>query len=306
MQATLELQEKEDLSSLEVAGAAPDVGTASEPVLQVEHLHVYRQQGKKPRPLVHDVNFTIHRGEMLALVGESGSGKSVTASAVMGLMPNSLRISEGSIHFQGADVLAWPDKQRRQLRGTQIGYVFQDYQGSFTPFIKLGKQLVEMIRSHRHLSHQEAKSLALNWLDQVALPADRVFHSYPFQLSGGQRQRAAMAAAMMLQPALLIADEPTTALDVLTGEKVLDLLSRLQEQTGCAVLLISHDLRHVMKRADTIAVMKDGQIVELKSAEELRDNASHPYTQMLLKARPLLSEIHEGWDEEGDWTCKHC
>lgn len=275
-------------------------------VLQVEKLSVYAQKGKFQTPLVQDVNFTIHRGEMLALVGESGSGKSVTASTVLGLMPNALRIGGGSIHFQGEDVLAWSDKRRRQLRGKQIGYVFQDYQGSFTPFLKLGKQLVEMIRSHRDLSKQNAKDLALKWLDQVALPADRVFHSYPFQLSGGQRQRAAMAAAMMLEPSLLIADEPTTALDVLTGERVLDLLTNLQGQTGCAVLLISHDLRHVMKRADTIAVMKDGQIVEMNTAQAIQDNASHPYTQMLLKARPRLSEIHAGWDEEGDWTCKHC
>jgi ABC-type dipeptide/oligopeptide/nickel transport system ATPase component len=274
--------------------------SASESVLRLENLKVYAQQGKRRYMLVHDSSFSIRRRETLALVGESGSGKSVTASAVLGLLPNSLHIGGGRIVFQGEDILLWPDKMKRRLRGKKIGFVFQDYQGSFTPFIKVGKQLVETIRSHCELSFNEAKSVALEWLHQVDLPAERVFNSYPFQLSGGQRQRAALAAAMMLQPELLIADEPTTALDVLTGERVLDVLTRLQRQTGCAVLMISHDLRHVMKRADTIAVMKDGRIVEMESAETLRLQARHPYTQMLLKARPLLSEIHRGFAMEAE------
>ncbi|MGB8957262.1 MAG: ABC transporter ATP-binding protein [Tumebacillaceae bacterium] len=261
-------------------------------ILQVEQLNVHVQQSKQRLPLVHDVSLTIRQGEMLALVGESGSGKSVTASAVLGLMPRSLHVAGGRILFGGENVLDWPDKRRRQLRGSQIGYVFQDYQGCFTPFLKIGKQLVEIIRTHRDLTAQAARKLAIEWLDQVALPPERVFNSYPFQLSGGQRQRAALAAAMMLQPALLIADEPTTALDVLTGERVLDLLKQLQEQTGCAVLLISHDLRQVLKRADTIAVMKEGRIVESGATETIQHHASHPYARMLLKARPLLSEIH--------------
>ena len=147
----------------------------------------------------------------------------------------------------------------------------------------------ETLRSHEKLTRRQAKVHALEWLEQVGLPAERVYSSYPFQLSGGQLQRAAIAAAMMLQPSLLIADEPTTALDVLSGEKVLDVLSSLQKRTGCAVLLISHDLRHVVKRASTIAVMKDGHIVELDTAEHILYHCHHEYTQQLLNARPYIT-----------------
>ncbi|KJF26989.1 hypothetical protein TZ02_10325 [Clostridium aceticum] len=252
---------------------------------------MYVQQGQKKNTLVEEVSFKIGAGETLGLVGESGSGKSVTASAILGLLPNTLHIGGGKILFQGEEMLS--DKMQAGLRGKGIGLVFQDYQGSFTPFLKIGKQLVEVLRTHQQLSYQEAKGIAMEWLQKVNLPQDRVFNSYPFQLSGGQLQRAALAAAMMLRPALLIADEPTTALDVLTGERVLDLMKDLQRQTQCAILLISHDLRHVLKRADTVAVMKDGKIVEMKSAQTIRYGATHPYTQMLLKTRPFLSDIYE-------------
>jgi ABC-type dipeptide/oligopeptide/nickel transport system ATPase component len=275
----------------------------SEVVLKLEHVQIYAVQGKRRHTLVHDLSLAIHRGEMLALVGESGSGKSVTASAIAGLLPGALRVGGGQIVFQGENILPWPEKRKRALRGKRIGYMFQDYQGSFTPFLKIGRQLVETIRSHCAMSFAEAKGIALEWLHQVDLPEERVFHSYPFQLSGGQRQRAALAAAMMLQPDLLIADEPTTALDVLTGERILDLLAMLQRRTGCAVLLISHDLRHVLKRADTIAVMKDGRIVEMGPTETIKRRASHPYTRMLLKAAPLLSDMQAGFageEEEGE------
>ncbi|MNI67398.1 Oligopeptide transport ATP-binding protein OppD [compost metagenome] len=165
----------------------------------------------------------------------------------------------------------------------------QDYQGSFTPFIKIGKQLIETILTHKQVSRKEAKEIALAWLRRVALPAERVFTSYPFQLSGGQRQRISLAAALMLGPSLLIADEPTTALDVLTGEKILDLMAELQSQTGCAILLISHDLRQVLKRADRIAVMQEGRIVEMGETMQIRDQPVHPYTRQLLDACPRLT-----------------
>lgn len=263
------------------------------PVLELEDLNICVQQGKSHHLLVRDLSLTIHPGETLALVGESGSGKSLTASAVLGLLSPSVHVSAGQIFFQGEDILTWPEKKKRQLRGKQMGFVFQDYQGSFTPFIKIGKQFVETLRAHREMSKEEAKEETMVWLDQVGLPAERVFNSYPFHLSGGQLQRAALAAAMLLKPSLLIADEPTTALDVLTGEKVMDLLDQLQQQSGCAVLMISHDLRHVLKRADTVAVMKAGRIVEREAAHVLSRQPAHPYTQMLMKARPLLTHIHE-------------
>jgi ABC-type dipeptide/oligopeptide/nickel transport system ATPase component len=290
--------EKAKVSSL--FGRSFKQSPAAAPVLELKNLSICLHQGKTHHLLVSDLNLAIQPGETLAVVGESGSGKSLTANAILGLLSRSLFVGGGEILFQGEDILPWPDKKRRTLRGKHIGLVFQDYQGSFTPFIKIGKQFVETLQTHRSLSTHQAKEEALGWLHQVGLPAERVFSSYPFQLSGGQRQRAALAAALMLQPSLLIADEPTTALDVLTGEKVLDLLASLQQKTGCAVLMISHDLRHVLKRADTVAVMKDGKIVENESVSTIRKQATHPYTQMLLKARPLLSDIHEDLLLSGD------
>lgn len=262
-----------------------------EPVLQLENLYISADKGKEHLLLVKDLSLVIRPGETFALAGESGSGKSVTASAVLGLLPPNLHVTEGRILLSGEDIGMLPEKKRRKLRGSKIGFVFQDYQSSFTPFIKLGAQLIETLRSHRSCSRKEAKQAALEWLEQAGLPAERVYESYPFQLSGGQLQRAAMASAMMLEPALLIADEPTTALDVLAGECVLDLLAKLQAKTACAVLLISHDLRLVMKRADTVAVMRHGQLLEQNRADKMVRDASHPCTRMLLEAKPDLMEL---------------
>jgi oligopeptide/dipeptide ABC transporter ATP-binding protein len=167
--------------------------------------------------------------------------------------------------------------------------MFQNYQGSFTPFMKIGKQLVETIRSHEQVGVKEAREVAMEWLDRVQLPAARVFASYPFQLSGGQLQRASLAAALMLKPSLLIADEPTTALDVLTGEGVLELIADLRKHTNCAVLLISHDLNHVLKRTDRMAVMYGGRLIEEGATRDVCMCPQHPYTQLLLEARPKLT-----------------
>ncbi|MCG7407012.1 ABC transporter ATP-binding protein [Paenibacillus sp. ACRRX] len=261
----------------------------SRQVLIVDRLSVIVQKDKICRPLLHELSFSINEGETLALIGESGSGKSITASAIAGLMPNGVRIGGGNILFQGESIVDWPEKKKRQWRGRQIGWIFQDYQGSFSPFFPLGRQLSVIIRTHlKQLSYREAKELALTWLDKVALPPERTYTSYPFQLSGGQQQRVSLAAALMLKPALLIADEPTTALDALTGERVLELMSELQQQTGCAMLLISHDLRQVMKRAHRILVMKEGRIVESGDAVNIREHTKHPYTRQLLVSCPKL------------------
>lgn len=261
------------------------------PVLQISNLSIasVSDKGRVTKKLVQDVNLSIYPGEMLGLVGESGSGKSVTASAVLGLLPKPLQVTSGGIYLNGMNVGALSEKERRRLRGKEIAYMFQNYQGSFTPFFKIGKQLVEAIRSHEQISFKEAKETAIEWLHRVQLPADRVYGSYPFQLSGGQLQRASLAAAMMMKPALIIADEPTTALDVLTGEKVLDLLVHLQKETNCAVLLISHDLTHVLKRTGRMAVMYGGRLVEAGPTESVRYHPQHPYTQLLLQARPQLT-----------------
>jgi oligopeptide/dipeptide ABC transporter ATP-binding protein len=261
------------------------------PVLQVTNLTVslVNGKGKAIRPVVQDLNLTIHPGEMVGLVGESGSGKSVTATAILGLLPPSLQVTAGEIKLFHTPLHALKEKERNRIRGKEMAYVFQHYQGSFTPFYTIGKQLVEAIRSHQSIRATEAKALACEWLERVQLPAKRVYESYPFQLSGGQLQRASLAAALMLEPALLIADEPTTALDVLTGRQILDLLAKLQQETNCAVLFISHDLSHVLARTVRMGVMYGGRLLEMGSTRSMRENPQHPYTQLLLQARPRLT-----------------
>jgi len=261
------------------------------PVLTISDVTIasVQRNGKRAKELVRNIDATISKGEMLGLVGESGSGKSLTASAILGLLPHSLQVTKGSIHLNGIDIASLSEKEKQRLRGKEIAYLFQNYQGSFTPFMKISKQLVEAIRSHEHIDKQEAKKRALEWLHRVQLPAERVFDSYPFQLSGGQLQRASLAAALMMKPSLIIADEPTTALDVLTGEQVLELLVYLQKETNCAVLFISHDLTQVLRRTQQIAVMYGGRMVEVGPTESIRQNPKHPYTQLLLKARPKLT-----------------
>lgn len=261
------------------------------PVLRISDLTIstVSRKGKIEQTIVQGVDLSIYPGEMLGLVGESGSGKSVTAAAVLGLMPKSLLITEGQIYLKNIQLSSLSQKEKRRLRGQDVAYIFQNYQGSFTPFLKIGKQLVESIRSHNQVSINEAKETALDWLHRVQLPAERTFASYPFQLSGGQLQRASLAAALMMEPSLIIADEPTTALDVLTSEQVLDLLVQLQKEINCAVLLISHDLRHVLKRTDRMAVMYGGRLVEAGPTESIHHHPQHPYTQLLLQARPLLT-----------------
>ncbi len=261
-------------------------------VLRVNQLQIALIQQKQSRLLVQDVSFSIRQGEMLALVGESGSGKSVTAAAIGGLLPKGLQSSgQMWLHHRGLHELDQGEWKR--LRGKQIGWVFQNYQGSFTPFMRIGKQLLELLRTHESLTKKEAKARILDWLRKVGLPPERTYASYPCQLSGGQRQRVALAAALIPGPSLLIADEPTTALDVVTGEQMMDLIAGLQAETGCAVLFITHDLRHVWRRAERLAVMRMGRIVETGKTSEIRHRPAHPYTRELLAACPRLWEPGE-------------
>ncbi|MCI3926867.1 ABC transporter ATP-binding protein [Paenibacillus sp. TRM 82003] len=253
--------------------------------LRIRNLTVAAASG---RTIVQSLDLEVREGEMLALVGESGSGKSVTASAALGLLPKALRIAAGGIEWSGAALAGMTEREKRERRGKRIGYVFQNYQGSFTPFLTIGKQMTEIVRAHERCGRGEAQALAKAWLERVRLPAERTFRSYPFQLSGGQLQRASIATALMLKPALLIADEPTTALDAVTGRQILDLLRDLQRETGCAVLLITHDLSHAFGRADRIAVMYGGRLVETGTPERIERHPLHPYTQALLRASPRL------------------
>ena len=248
------------------------------PLLSINNLHVTSNCDTKT--YLNKVNLEIKKGEMVGLIGESGSGKSMSARALLGLVPHSMKV-RGEISFQSQDLLTINAKQHRRLLGKEIGMIFQDYRGSFTPFIKVGKQIVETICTHFSISKKEAKNLALKVLLEMGLDSERIYRSYPFQLSGGQVQRSAIAMTLALKPDLLICDEVTTALDVMNGEKVLNYIDQVRKETGCAVLMITHDLALAYKRTDRMYVMHEGEIVEEGLPEQIRCHHKHPYTKKL-------------------------
>ncbi|HEX9895417.1 MAG TPA: ABC transporter ATP-binding protein [Gemmatimonadales bacterium] len=239
---------------------------------------------------VDGVSFSIAKGEVLALVGESGCGKSLTSLALLRLVPPPGRIADGSgISLDGVDLLGLDPGAMRQVRGGRIGMVFQDPMTSLNPVLTAGDQVVETVRAHLPVTRAEAKQRAIRLLTEVGIPdpADR-FNAYPHQLSGGLRQRVMIAIALAAEPALLIADEPTTALDVTVQAQILELLDGLRRTHGMAVLLITHDLGVVAGRADRVAVMYAGQIVETADTGALFQRPSHPYTQALFASIPRL------------------
>lgn len=266
-----------------------NVSFAKEPILEIKNLTISTRAAKKA--LVKNLNLVVNTGGTFGLIGESGSGKSLTATAVLGLLPQSLQITSGMIKLEDHTITSLSEKELRCLRGKEIAYLSQNYQSYFTPFIKIGKQFIEIIRSHSSIKKSDAKQMALHWLKQVNLPAERVFNSYPYQLSGGQLQRTSIASAIMFKPKLIIADEPTTALDVITGEKILDLLTELQQQLNCAILLISHNLKHITSRTEEVALMYGGQIVEKGKTNKVFENPVHPYTRLLFQSRLKLSKF---------------
>lgn len=242
---------------------------------------------------VRGIGFTIHEGETLALVGESGSGKSLTALSVMGLLPDGARIAGGSIRFAGRDVATLSPAARRTLRGGEIGMIFQEPMTSLNPVMTIGDQIVEALRQHQPLSRGAAKIRALELIDLVRIPDPRRrFADYPHQLSGGMRQRVMIAIAVACGPRLLIADEPTTALDVTIQAQVLELLDRLRRDLSMAMLLITHDLGVVGQWADRVAVMYAGRKVEEGHPDALFTRPLHPYTQGLLAASPRLEDSY--------------
>lgn len=253
-------------------------------ILQISDLSIiYRN-----KELVRNVNLKLQAGEWHALAGESGSGKSVTASSIGGLLPNGLAISSGNIFFSGEEISAFNEIEMRKKRGREISFIFQDYQGAFTPFIKIGKQFDEMLTTHTNWRSRERKERIFHAFDNVGLPAERTYNSYSFQLSGGQIQRAAIAMGAVLKPKLLIADEPTTALDSVSSKNVLSLIKSLQQEAGCAVLFITHDLRLVKRYGDSVSIMKEGSIVEQGSKKQVLERPKHYYTKQLLASIPPL------------------
>lgn len=248
-----------------------------ESLLSIQNLSI---KTKDNQILLKEINLELNQGEMVALIGESGSGKSITARTVQGLLAPNMMVT-GHVFYQNKNLLSLDKSNHHQLLGSEIGSIFQDYRGSFTPYIKVGKQMVEAIRSHYSISKKEARELSLHVLEEIHLDSKQIFHSYPFQLSGGQVQRVAIGLALALKPKLLICDEITTALDVMTGEAVLDAIEKVRKETGCAVLFITHDLVQAYKRTDHIYVMQNGRIVEEGSPEQIRCDHQHPYTKKL-------------------------
>ena len=240
---------------------------------------------------VEDVSFDVDQGEILAIVGESGSGKSVTSLSIMGLLAEPGHVAGGSLEFEGKDLATLSEKQYRELRGNDMAMIFQEPMTSLNPVYRVGNQIVEAIRTHEKVSKAEAKDRAVDRLRKVGIPSPEArINDYPHQMSGGMRQRVMIAMALACNPKLLIADEPTTALDVTIQAQILDLLRRLRDDTGMAVLLITHDLGVVSETADRVVVMYCGQVVEEAEVRTLFDHPMHPYTLGLLKSIPRLED----------------
>ncbi len=257
--------------------------------LEVENLRSYFFTRSGLVKAVDDVSFTIDSGETLALVGESGCGKSMTALSLLRLLPEPGKIVQGEIRLDGHDLLRLPELEMRRIRGNQISMIFQEPMTSLNPVLKIGEQIAEVLRLHQGQHPEQALTEAAELLNKVGIsdPQQRL-RDYPHQLSGGQRQRVMIAMALACDPKLLIADEPTTALDVTIQAQIMDLLTRLKEERQMATLLISHDLGVIASNADRVAVMYAGQIVEMAEVTQLFDKPLHPYTQGLLKCIPRL------------------
>jgi len=261
-------------------------------LLEVRDLHVEFRTRDGVAKAVNGVDYGVDAGETLAVLGESGSGKSVTAQAVMGIldMPPG-RITGGEILFQGRDLLKLKEEERRKVRGAEMAMIFQDALSSLNPVLSVGDQLGEMFVVHRGMSRKDARAKAIELMERVRIPAakERV-KDYPHQFSGGMRQRIMIAMALALEPALIIADEPTTALDVTVQAQVMDLLAELQREYNMGLILITHDLGVVADVADRIAVMYAGRIVESAPVHDIYKVPAHPYTKGLLESIPRLDQ----------------
>ncbi len=265
------------------------------PLLEIRHLSIqFRTHGGQIHA-VRDLSLAVRRGETLAIVGESGCGKSVTCNAIMGLLPRqTAKITQGEILFKGQNLLDLDTKAMRQLQGNRIAMIFQDPMTALNPTLTIGEQLTEGVIKHQNLTSDEARRKAEQMLSLVGIanPQERL-GQYPHQLSGGMRQRVVIAIALMCEPELLIADEPTTALDVTIQAQILDLFSQIQAATGIAIILITHDLGVVAQIANQVAVMYAGQCVESGSQRDIFYHPQHPYTQGLLQSIPRLDMTRE-------------
>ena len=259
-------------------------------LLEVNNLHTYFQTREGLVCAVDGVTFYLDRGELLGLVGESGCGKSITALSIMRLVAPPGKIVAGEILFEGRDLLKFSKAEMRDLRGDDIAMIFQDPMSSLNPVFTVGEQIAEALRLHRHLSRKDARAAAVEAMREVSIPDPALrADDYPHQLSGGMRQRVMIAMALACDPKVLIADEPTTALDVTIQAQILELLNELRRTRELAVLLITHDLGVVAEVADRVAVMYTGKIVEESPVDELFARPKHPYTEGLLRSVPKLT-----------------
>jgi peptide/nickel transport system ATP-binding protein len=265
-------------------------GSASDSLLEVENLSIYFGKGPRATQVTKDVSFTMQPGERIGIVGESGCGKTVTGLSLLGLLPKALSHCTGRIMFDGTDLSKAPDAHLRKVRGRQIGMIFQEPMSALDPVFTIGSQIGEALRTHFGIGAREARERAIEVLDRVGIPLPARRHDeYPHQLSGGMRQRAMIAIALSCQPKLLIADEPTTALDVTIQAQIIDILLRLSEETGTALLFITHDLGVVAETCQRIITMYAGEVVEDAKTDDALLRPRHPYTSGLIRSLPSLS-----------------
>ena len=265
--------------------------TVNEPILKVENFNVEFWVDGVWYPAAIDMNFQVAAGEVLAIVGESGSGKSTTAMGLMGLLAGNAR-SSGSVKVKGTEMLNQPANVLRKFRGKEVAYIFQEPMTALNPVYTIGSQIVEVLRNHFEMGPEAARERSIELLTLVEIPnPEKSFDKYPHQLSGGQRQRAMIAQALACDPALLVADEPTTALDVTVQAEILDLMRNLKDKLNSAVLLITHDMGVVADLSDRILVMKDGLTVEENSSDNIFNRPQHPYTKSLLASVPKLGSV---------------
>ena len=262
-----------------------------EPIFRVENLSISFLQEKKWNEVIHSISFEVFPNEIVGIVGESGSGKSVSSLAVMGLLPKNVSdLNTGSIHFKNEDITNYSEKAFQKIRGKKVSMIFQEPMSSLNPSINCGEQVAEILETHTNLSEKEIKAEVLRLFDQVKLPDPiTIYNKYPHQISGGQKQRVMIAMAIACKPEILIADEPTTALDVTVQQEIILLLKNLQQETGMSILFISHDLSLVSEICDRILVMYKGEIVEQNSALNIFKNPEHIYTKALIASRPSLN-----------------
>ena len=273
-----------------MSSSRAEMGPVREHGLEVRNLTVeVVTSARRGAEVVRDVSIRVERKEVVALVGESGCGKTMTARAIMRLLPASARVKSGEIWALGANLLNLSPSEMRRMRATEVAIVFQHAQSALDPLMSVGDQIAETVRAHLTLSKREARERSIELLKQVGIPEpERRVDDYPFQFSGGMKQRVMIAMALSCEPRVLIADEPTTALDVSVQAQVLELLSELREVYGLTILIISHDLGLVADFADRVYIMYAGRVVESGSVDEVFDDPYHPYTELLIQATPRI------------------